>query len=730
MPPGVKLTSRSIFNALFDQLPADALIDTGPSSLKEELLLEAAGMLQGSTAVAKTGLASTAAVAGDLLLDDLDGESGMTVSANGLHEARPAPASPSALVGRVDDEETSARAGDGGGAAAQPRDGRLTAPRARGAPVELQMEVDADDAAVREAMRYATLMARNAAASSSPASSSVADPTSGNLGSRGRGADANSRLGASGGAMAATPTRQSFSSVAGGPHGAGRAGPSSRSDPGFSAKGDDRVASTGGTAGPSADHRTQQHGAIITAAEQLQLMPPGLDRVYTGVCAMYRHAKGFGFIAPDIGGPDIYFMKDGVSFAFTRLALRAFYLTHEMPVPPSVAAAYIAPSPIAADKTASAATADGAVLPPQEPALATDRAAERSDASATGNRSHPPESDRATSTIAGGHRAQRTESTQQLLLPPTTEEELTTAEKAAALLTTDVAQLLQFQVDQGCCGGMRVGDAMSFVVSKNKAAARGGGGRLLRAEHIRGLASNHYATPLEQSWFSPLFPTAVGAKNQSHGYGSAGNYHPGGSGGGDAQKQQRQQSAVAEGDGVAAVSLLQRYTGSVRTYDAEEQRGHIICDEGDGSAPDVVFYSYAVLWDMERCPASRRQIKERMRVAYSVSGVERNGKYIASLISTPFGEPFREDNMELAENVVPYMVREGGGPGGARRRGRGDDAEGGPGMGGGGGPVALGELDSSVRSAGVGMGGGEAKRSKAEADEVLLLFEEGDYAMI
>lgn len=45
---------------------------------------------------------------------------------------------------------------------------------------------------------------------------------------------------------------------------------------------------------------------------------------YRGVCAMYRAGKGFGFIAPDLGGPDVYFIRDAVHFIFTRCVLRCY----------------------------------------------------------------------------------------------------------------------------------------------------------------------------------------------------------------------------------------------------------------------------------------------------------------------------------------------------------------------------------------------------------------------
>ncbi|KPI87568.1 hypothetical protein ABL78_3365 [Leptomonas seymouri] len=830
MPP--KLTSKNIFDVVFEQLPADAFIDTGPASLREELMLEAAGisgnaggsgersngrggssqfrrhllpssstaaagarslrpsdasdgstvvtMATTTTAASATGAEDDVLGEGDAVHADDDASAPPAYAPSASHTAAPAgfAVEGQSLFRRVDDGDGAdvlvkgAKASDRRGASAHGAEGQGGSGVAEGtdADTHFSMQMDEDDDAVKEATRYAKLLAamQAEAENSESGTSHVGD------------ADRRERL-QDGKNTAATASALEPGALAG-PEGAagaavlpGMAGPQGVPAVGAATSTPDAKQSSSATHAlmikaesssaqppmPFNSATAVSRSLPLTAAEQLALMPPGLDRVYTGVCVMYRHPKGFGFISPDLGGPDVYFINDGVALLFTRLALRAFYLKLKLPLPSSVAAAYRGASASTPEEPGGGSgTAEGA----NAPALTSSKSAPTAEANEEdAKESHPTDASAseatttastAAKTNAPAVEASTTEGvlgdssavassrrtaedvSDRVAIPPTTAEELAQAEAAAALLTPATAQLLQHQVDQGFGGGVRVGEKMSFVVTRNH-AGRGGSGRLLRAEFIRGVPRAHFAMPVEQSWFAPMFPGVVGRKAGHHGADTtaggatadATNASLGG-GGGRAPDDAGASSAQTSNGGSSAdkaesasatpapAAALVRYTGCVRTYDPEDQRGYLRCDEVDssgGSPPDVVFHAHAVLWDVARCPPLKRQIRESMRVAYSVCGTERNGKYIATLITTPEGVPFSETNMTFAENVRPYYMSDNN-----RRRGRGDGNGGGLGSG------------RAMHSAEGGMGGGgdavggDRKRAKA-ADEDLLLFEDDDY---
>ncbi|CAG9570518.1 conserved hypothetical protein [Leishmania major strain Friedlin] len=875
MPP--KLTSKNIFDVLFDELPADAFIDTGPASLKEELMLEAAGMLSstaegtggqrsaqrgGTNAANGSGggggptsyrrhllpsafVAATAAIVrssgrsapaasedtagaaaaeqwGDLqdadVLDaeDLDDGTSSPLTAHArppaytLAPARTTEVSSGSVFRRVDDEV------DGGSAdhfaarrrgihdAHKRRDGGCDVTDAESG---FDLQMNAEDDAVKEATKYAGCVAEIQATEKAgteqqtaysgqpvgggskpnlPHARPVASSAGAGIGPGvgvvrcGTGLSVSDDAAAEG-TVPATVTSVTAQATAGiktgvlveagassaavsgaaGPHGEGpiddqalpsyAQGRSQARGTGHAAvSGGQTVSAAGGPLlqRPFGVARAPQRGGTLTAAEQLALMPPGLDRVYTGACVMYRHPKNFGFVSPDVGGPDVFFIISSIALSFTRLALRAFYLRSGMPVPPSVAAAYRVG---AANDSSTPTGGDGAPISGTTTAM-TD-AATAADASSTA----PAEVSALTpafprvaagvtaardgqATIAGAvlnevgvlgatpvSTTRPADAGDRVSIPPTTAEELAWAETAASLLTSATARLLQYQVDQGIGGGLRVGDRMSFIVTRNH-AARGGNGRLLRAEFIRGVPAVQLAMPLEQSWFHPLFPGAIGQKTSAP-YGAPSRPPP------PPPPPPPPSSSSAEGGGREASSAVEplgpvgststaltRYTGCVRTYDAEEQRGYIRCDESDGSGgsntPDVIFYAHSVLWDLTRCPPLKRQVKESMRLAYSVCGTERNGKYIATLITNPDGEPFCEENMTFAQNVLPFFMADGGGP--SRRRGRGED-----GGGVGSGRAVMG-TDGGAGASAEDVGG-DRKRVKAAEDDMLLLYAEDDY---
>ncbi|KAK7197785.1 hypothetical protein NESM_000731400 [Novymonas esmeraldas] len=732
MPP--KLTSKNIFDVVFDTLPADAHIDTGPASLKEELVLDAAGMASGGgggrgardqhggrttsagsggavsyrrhllpssvwgTATAASGRGNGQPSAVDTAsasrrdqrdVDILDAEelddgapsalgpppayAATTAAAPSAAAAPTTTAPPESIFQSIDDGVDGLR-GD-----------RFEARRRRrlgggsGGVGGFEMQMDAEDDAVREATRYAAL---------------VAAAPSGEEGDTATAPNAASGTAAAAAAADTSPRGPALPAVSR----SGGAQPSS-------------------TAPPT---QAAMRGGAVSAAEQLALMPPGLDRVYCGSCVMYRHAKGFGFVAPDCGGPDVYFTHDGIGLSFTKLALRAYYLRHGMPVPAAVATAYRAPAATPGDGGVAATTTTTAPLVPGAAETAAVSAAAGLAQSGGGGGVLG-----AAAALVGT--AALPDVANGVCAPPTSPDELAHAEAAASLLTPATAELLQHQVNQGIGGGVRTGDRLSFVVTRNH-AGRGGGGRLLRADIIRGVPAARLAMPVEQGWFAPLFPGAVGRKGNPTHSGHAAPLSPPspthGSSSTDVSNTTTTTAAAAAADAAATASMLVRYTGCVRTYDAEEQRGYLRCDEADGSGntPDVIFYGHSLLWDAVRCPPLRRQVRESMRVAYSVCGTERNGKYIATLLTAVDGAPLHDGNMLFADNVQPFFMADASAAG--RRRGRGGDGGGGGG-GASGGRAAMG-VDGGAGPTADGVGG-DRKRAKAADDDMLLLYGEDDY---
>ncbi|GET86828.1 hypothetical protein, conserved [Leishmania tarentolae] len=866
-----KLTSKNIFDVVFDDLPADAFIDTGPASLKEELILEAAGMLESSAQRGGTktiqnsssggGMTSyrrhllpSAFVAATAAIVRSIGRSAPTAPKDSAATAVTTPAVQSDALQDTDvldtevlEDDTSssawAQALPPGYASATPHTAEVWSSsvcrsvdddmdghcadhfrvmhgdihiaqkrRDRGRDAaetesDFDMQMDAEDDAVKEATKYAGCLAELQATEDAPTEGDKvvsgkwigADDGRSNLrgdrpvgkntfggtrravGAFGKVTESSVRLDATcKGTVAAPATSTTGQSTVVskttqmGPAGAssvtvsgaesrrGEGQISNRAPPSYAAEGPHggsaghtttNVGDPGSAAGGQLLQRplgfisTQQRGGTLTAAEQLALMPPGLDRVYTGVCVMYRHSKNFGFISPDVGGPDVFFINDSIALSFTRLALRAFYLRSGMPVPPSVAVAYRVGD-----------TTKGLAAPGRDAVLTDGGTAALENGSTIANDERRPPDDTLVSTsafhevtagvaaVSDGETTKASavlgqegvlgatsvlttragDAVDRVSIPFTTAEELAWAETAASMLTSATARLLQYQVDQGIGGGLRVGDPMSFVVTRNH-AARGGNGRLLRAEFIRGVPAAQLAIPVEQSWFYPLFPGAIGYKTSAL-YGASSKAplpSPAPSSSAEDGGREASSNVEREAHNDSASSTLTRYTGCVRTYDAEEQRGYIRCDESDSSGgsntPDVIFYAYSVLWDLTQCPPQKRQVKESMRLAYSVCGTERNGKYIATLITTPDGEPFWEENMTFAENVLPFFMADVGGP--SRRRGRGEDSGGVAGgrsvMGTGGGTTA------STESV-----GGDRKHHKAEEDDMLLLYAEDDYPLM
>lgn len=284
----------------------------------------------------------------------------------------------------------------------------------------------------------------------------------------------------------------------------------------------------------------------LTAEQQIASMPPGKnDRLYEGACQMYRHNKGFGFISPDCGGPDIYFVRDDVSATFTRLVLTLYYRSNGLPIPASLLT-----------------WAQVLLLLQQQQLLPSSYAEYNDDAKDNENAEDAkPTNVRQTSAHDGtkdaaapqalGHTAFSFMSTDTdkphrcLSAAPThnntssnnhnnnnncgsnftspfvrvngqssltvTATEYTWAMRAAKRLhgaAAHVVPLLQSFVDHGTAV-VFPHDRVSFTTQLNRVDRSGGpNSRLLRAGHVRGVESQGYALSMEQSWFAPLFAHA------------------------------------------------------------------------------------------------------------------------------------------------------------------------------------------------------------------------------
>lgn len=680
-----KLTSKTLFDAVFASIPPDAFIDCGPTSLLEEMALA-----EDVTAHRPTAHGASFDLDNGGLEDGEEDVAGFT--------RRTAAPSGSRVVDsatwqtfQVEGTTTNAKGGPLHESAAPP---------------QMIVEIDADDEAVLEATKHtASLSAiREELAATEEAARArrhqvQADAVA--LLHRSRG-DLNPPGGhRRGGNRLVDNARCSADD--------GVATSSSATAPAAPAAGVATDRAGGGPAptplpqtsnGPS--HALHPH---LTVEEQLALMPPGLSTLHGGRCVMLRHSKGFGFIAPDIGGPDVYFIRDSVATTFTRLALNAYYSTQEMPLPLSV---QLVPASTTASVGVTSSTASPSTTQQELQTQSTDvevvagAAADRPCESAsvpskTLETSLPPPPVPVASTETSGLPVRVSLDKGFVLaeyssqpVPVITEDERKRAAEAAALLTPATAQLLQHYLNHSRGGAVALRDAMTFTVHRNR--AMGGNSRLLRAEYIRGVPANAYATPTEQAWFWPLFPHAVGQKTPDdasagtspHSKSNSHHQHHGSISEGHSHGEAGDPKSASAGS-LGSPRLLARYGGAVRMYDPDERRGYIRCDEVGAS--DVIFYGDVVVWHSD-VPPAQRQVREHMRVRYSVAGREKSNKYVASLITAEGDVPFSPETIQFAEDGRDSKV------GGA--------------------------ADST---------GGERKRARADDDQLLLL-EEDDYAMI
>eukprot|EP00796_Vickermania_ingenoplastis_P012296 gene12296-8437_t len=449
----------------------------------------------------------------------------------------------------------------------------------------------------------------------------------------------------------------------------------------------------------------------LTAEEQTQRMPPGLPILYEGTCATMQPAKGFGFITPDLGGPDVYFTRESVLPTFTQLVMVCYCVQKGETVPGRL----LRDLPPLENSTGSNrwhATLGAVAAPPQAtapivaasaPPTAAQQEEHNDKRDEAGERGKEGEAERETAaphpaedTDSEGHHQQHHQDTEKneevarekaapappddspigrvlaavpqwgegtpaavpgssavlsspssaLPLPPTSRKALEAAWRVAARLGEPQVALLRWQLEVGtpCVYHQH---RLSFSVHRNRAAQRAM--RLLRAEQVRGMRSRHYATPEEQAWFCEAFPQAIGHKHYAP---SADSLAP----------ASTAAAAGEEGEQAAPTRMLERYEGYIRTYSDDGRRGYIACDAkesallqtgggGDPNAagpPDVMFFWGSVLFHPS---TTRRVVGERLRVRYCVSDIGRHSKYLATLITGVDDEPLSERNYLLVETV-------------------------------------------------------------------------------
>ncbi|EKF30521.1 hypothetical protein MOQ_005668 [Trypanosoma cruzi marinkellei] len=644
-----RLTSRNLFDAVFATIPADVVLDTGPDSLRERCAL-----MEGRRAAAAAAAAAAATASDDDNNNNGEKEEEEEERRTAV-QRKDVGSEEGFLFGSFDASKNTGVMDVSAmmrhaAAAVAPMGDVLSRP-------VLDVQLDAEDEAVQEATKYAALFAKDdeeheeAEKADNESKEKEEGVTSG--------ADA-SHLGDT-----SQRQRQQQQHKKGMP-----------SAPAF----------------PS-----------LTAEEQIVIMRPEEGIRHEGRCVLFRHSKGFGFVAPEVGGPDIYFTRDDVAYFFTRRVLEEYYggsLLNMMNLgdaswraaggggggggegegaggsrmnnrgPVSVLGAF--PSTTAAPVSENMTTCDveeGEKVKPDtnEKGEVEEEEEEEGDTDRTQkNENKPDDKNDENAELINEVDAHANGLVQQ----------------AAALLTPESARLLLLFLQVGK-PILSVPEPVSFTVRWNRIGSHSS--RRLRADNIRGLPGNGYALMVEQAWFERIFPRASGRSSGEKG----------------------RKSTEDEKD-----DCLLRHRGTIRMYDADELRGVIRPDES--GMQGVSFTGDAFLWDPSVDPARRRP-SVGLVVHYSIAGRDRHGKYIATLITAPDDTAISEANTEWASGggVQDRNGREQGGDG---------TALGGGGVGGG-------------SSTGGGGGGGhgrdeETAGRKRRRDEELLLLEEDDYGII
>ncbi|ESL10336.1 hypothetical protein TRSC58_01934 [Trypanosoma rangeli SC58] len=621
MSTAPRLTSRNLFDAVFATIPADVVLDTGPDTLREKCARMASGR---------------AAVAAAVEDNDNNGEGGVgtaTVAAEGFFlESSDAPMSDTGVMDVSAMMRRAAEATETEDVAAPPVDGSLRH--------VFDLQLDADDEAVREATKYAVLLAANEEGEAEETANAEYE-------NRGKGAGVgNSR----------EALRAGFSSP--------RQKPQQR------------------------DTADTSRRPALTAEEQMAIMRPDEGIRHEGRCVLFRHCKGFGFITPEVGGPDVYFTRDNVEYVFTRRVLEAYYCGN-LPA-------------VLKPKDASRGTGGGDRKANRAPASVLGASSTAPSASASHNTTSQSAEEEAgtakTEANAKGvtevgdagdrHNAENTPnditSTTSTVVDDGDARAHSLVQQAAALLTPEAARLLLLFLQVGK-PIVSISETVTFATRWNRAGNRAGNhagnhaSRRLRADDVRGLPANGYALMVEQAWFERLFPRASGRRTEERGRGT-----------------------TASGTD----ECLARRCGTICMYDADELRGVIRSDEDDTSG--VLFYSDAFLWDPSMDPARCRP-SVGLVVRYSVAGRDRYGKEVASLITAT-------DDSAISETNAEWAADRGAEDHERRKQGRGGNVLGSGGGSGAGGGGSTREADTTGR--------------KRRRDEELLLLEEDDYGFM
>ncbi|RNF09320.1 hypothetical protein TraAM80_02267 [Trypanosoma rangeli] len=615
MSSAARLTSRNLFDTVFSTIPADVVLDTGPETLREKCARMASGRTAAAAAVED---------------NDNNGESGVgtaTVAAEGFFlESSGAPMSNTGVIDVSAMMRRAAEATEMEEVAAPPGDGSLRH--------VFDLQLDADDEAVREATKYAALLVANE-------EGEAEETAKAEYRNKGKGAGVGNNREAS------------------------RAGHSSQRQ-----KQQQR------------DMADASRRLALTAEEQMAIMRPEEGIRHEGRCVLFRHCKGFGFIAPEVGGPDVYFTRDNVEYFFTRRVLEAYYCGN---LPAVLKPKDASRGTGGGDRRANRATAS--VLGASSDTTTTSASASHNTTSQSAaeeaGKAKTEANTKGTTEVGDAgdrHNAENkpndTKSTTSKAVDDGDARTQSLVQQAAALLTPEAARLLLLFLQVGK-PIVSMSETVTFTTRWNRAGNQAS--RRLRADELRGLPANGYALMVEQAWFERLFPRASGRRTEERGRGTT-------SGGTD--------------------ECLARRCGTIRMYDADELRGVIRSEEDDMSG--VLFYSDAFLWDPSMDPARCRP-SVGLIVRYSVAGRDRYGKEVASLITTTDDSAISEANAEWATDrgAEDHERRKQGRSGNVLGSGSGSGAGGG----------------GSTREA-------ETAGRKRRRDEELLLLEEDDYGFM
>ncbi|KAF8296398.1 hypothetical protein TcBrA4_0067310 [Trypanosoma cruzi] len=635
-----RLTSRNLFDAVFATIPADVVLDTGPDSLRERCAL-----------MESRRAAAAAAVESD---DENSKNNNDEEEEKRTAVQRKSVASEEGFLFGSFDASTNTGVMDVSAMmrhAAAAKEGAATVASMGDVllrPV-LDVQLDADDEAVQEATKYAALF--------------VEDDEEHEEAEKADNESKEKKEGVTSGADAS------------------RSGDSNQRQRQQQQQQQHKKSMANASAFPS-----------LTAEEQIAIMRPEEGIRHEGRCVLFRNSKGFGFVAPEVGGPDIYFTRDDVAYFFTRRVLEEYYGGNLLNIMNLRDNSWRAAGGGGGGGAGGGGMNGGAVSVlgalPSTAAAPVSHKVTPCDVE-EGEKFMPDANEKGGDEEGDTDRKQKEENKPNdkndenaELIGEVDENANSLVQQAAALLTPENAKLLLLFLQVGK-PILSVPEPVSFTVRWNRMGKHSS--RRLRADNIRGLPGNGYALMVEQAWFERIFPRAFGRSSGEKGC----------------------KSTEGEKD-----DCLLRHRGTICMYDADELRGVIRPDEN--GMQGVSFTGDAFLWDPFMDPARRRP-SVGLVVHYSIAGRDRHGKYIATLITATDDTAINEANTEWASGggVEDREGREQGGDGIA--------------LGGGG----VGGCSGTGGNGGGGHGRDEETAGrKRRRDEELLLLEEDDYGII